>query len=235
MSVIIKKTGQVNKFTDLKAHVKYIGFRSQEIEKENKGVFFNDKFDNVNYKSFVKNLESNKALKYPKSVKAHKFVFSLSQREYEAYLKSGKDYMDIVRTTISNYEKENNVKLDWIASTHIVDGKGKSHHPHCHVVISGVSKPDIDGKVTRVKFMANDFKSLRGHFDNEIKKEIGTLPSFHKYEEHKGIAMNDIAKGLEMVTKQIQRDIEKEQFKREKINENERERKARKERKDRER
>ena len=92
MGVIVKKTGQLSKVSDLKAHIKYIGFRSQEIDKELKdGRFFNDKFDNVNYKGFLKGIENNKALQHPKSIKGHKFVFSLNQREYEAYLKSGKE------------------------------------------------------------------------------------------------------------------------------------------------
>ena len=115
MGVIVKKTGQLSKVSDLKAHIKYIGFRSQEIDKDLKdGRFFNDKFDNVNYKGFLKGIENNKALQHPKSIKGHKFVFSLNQREYEAYLKSGKDYKDIIRKVLYDYEKEKNLKLDWV-------------------------------------------------------------------------------------------------------------------------
>ncbi len=235
MGVIVKKTGQLSKVSDLKAHIKYIGFRSQEIDKDLKdGRFFNDKFDNVNYKGFLKGIENNKALQHPKSIKGHKFVFSLNQREYEAYLKSGKDYKDIIRKVLYDYEKEKNLKLDWVGSIHLVDGKGKSNHPHCHVVISGVSKPDKDGKVTRVKFYKDDFKSLRSHFDNEIKKEIGTLEhEFKNYEKED--FLRDISKGLEMVAKEIQKEVAKEQYRTELLSENEKERRAKKERKARER
>lgn len=235
MGVIVKKTGQLSKVSDLKAHIKYIGFRSQEIDKELKdGRFFNDKFDNVNYKGFLKGIENNKALQHPKSIKGHKFVFSLNQREYEAYLKSGKDYKDIIRKVLHDYEKEKNLKLDWVGSIHLVDGKGKSNHPHCHVVISGVSKPDKDGKVTRVKFYKDDFKSLRSHFDNEIKKEIGTLEhEFKNYEKED--FLRDISKGFEMVAKEIQKEVAKEQYRTELLSENEKERRAKKERKARER
>lgn len=236
MGVIVKKTGQLSKVSDLKAHIKYIGFRSQEIDKELKdGRFFNDKFDNVNYKSFLSGIENNKALKHPKSVKGHKLVFSLNQREYEAYLKSGKDYKDIIRKVLSDYEKEKNLKLDWVGSVHLVDGKGKSNHPHCHVVISGVSKPDKEGKVTRIKFLKDDFKSLRSHFDNEVKKEIGTLEHDFKSYEKGNELLRDISKGFEMVLREIQKEAAKEQYKAEMISEREKERRAMKERKSRER
>jgi hypothetical protein len=236
MAVIVKKTGQLSKISDLKAHIKYIGFRSQEIDKELKdGRFFSDKFDNVNYKTFLNGIENNKALQHPKSIKGHKLVFSLNQREYEAYLKSGKDYKDIIRKVLSDYEKEKNLKLDWVGSIHLVDGKGKSNHPHCHVVISGVSKPDKDGKVTRVKFYKDDFKSLRSHFDNEIKKEIGTLEHEFKNYEKGDNFFRDISKGFEMVAKEIQKEAAKEQYRTELLSENEKERRAKKERKARER
>lgn len=236
MGVIVKKTGQLSKVSDLKAHIKYIGFRSQEIDKELKdGRFFNDKFDNVNYKGFLKEIESNKALQHPKSIKGHKFVFSLNQRDYEAYLKSGKDYKDIIRKVLYDYGKEKNLKLNWVGSVHLVDGKGKSNHPHCHVVISGVSKPDKEGKVTRVKFNKDDFKSLRLHFDTEIRKEIGELEHNFKTYEKGDIFLRDISKGLEMLLREIQKEASKEQYKAEMLSEREKERRAMKERKSRER
>lgn len=102
------------------------------------------------------------------------------------------------------------------------------------MVISGVSKPDKDGKVTRVKFYKDDFKSLRSHFDNEIKKEIGTLEhEFKNYEKED--FLRDISKGLEMVAKEIQKEVAKEQYRTELLSENEKERRAKKERKARER
>lgn len=219
MAVIVKKTGHMCVMKNLKAHIKYIGFRSQEIERAEgdtlkfpKGEFFNDKFDNVNYKSFMKSIEKNKALTHPKSIKAHKLVFSLTSYDYNKYISKDKTYKDLIRDTLKSYEKEKGVKLQWMATQHIVDGKGKSHHPHCHVVICGVSEPDKDGKYTRIKFTREDFKNLRDIFDNELKKEIGTIEkNFPEYDHDKDI-MKDISKGFEMLTKEIQKDARKKEI-----------------------
>lgn len=218
MTVIVKKTGQSNKVQDIKAHIKYIGFRSQEIEKKEKGVFFNFKHDVVNYKSFIKNLEENKALKHPKSIKAHKLIFSLTNYQYEEYLKSGKDFKDIVREVLKDVERQKGIKLDWIGSMHLVDGKGKNHHPHCHIVISGVSKEDKNGKVQRVKFTKEDFQKIRESFDLEVKKEIGHMERrpCGKFERGESsdikIIMKDITKSFEVVTNKIKRELKKDQF-----------------------
>lgn len=216
MTVIIKKTGQINNIQKLKSHIKYIGFRSQEIEKGGetfqleKGHFFSKYADNSNYKTFINSIEKNKALKYGKSVKAHKFIFSLTEKDYQAYLKSGKDYKDLVRKTLESYERKKGVKLNWIATEHLVDGKGKSHHPHCHVVIQGVSEPDKEGKVKRIKFYKEDFKELREEFDKELRREIGTREKdFNIKEYYNNKLSKDIGKGFELVGKQIQKDIKK--------------------------
>lgn len=235
MPVIIKKTGHLTAIKQLKAHIKYIGFRSQEIEREEgdiykfpKGHFFNSNFDNVNFKSFVKNIEENKALRYKKSVKAHKFIFSLNEYNYDKYIQSGKDYKDLIRKTFSDYERKHGVKLDWIATEHRVDGEGKSNHPHCHVVISGVSQPDKDGKVTRIFFKKEDFKELRENFDKELRKEIGTDEREYQSKEFRDFdrsILKDIGKGFDMVTKEIDKDIRRTEA--EKLARNRSEQKAR--------
>lgn len=219
MGVIIKKTGQVTSIDKLVAHVKYIGFRSQEIERDGeieqieKGHFFSTYADNANYKSFINSIKSNKALKHPKSIKAHKFVFSLSEKDYQKYLKSGKDYKDLIRNTLKSYERKYGVKLNWIATEHSVDGKGQSHHPHCHVVIQGVSEPDKNGQVKRIKFYKEDFKELREGFNKELCKEIGTREKEYDIKEHyKRSISKDISKGFEMVSKQIKREVEKNEW-----------------------
>lgn len=222
MAVIVKKTGHVTTLNKVKAHIKYIGFRSQEIEREDgdifkfpKGQFFNDKFNNVNYKHFIKGIEENNALKFPKSIKAHKFVFSLDNFDYKAYTDKGKEFKDLIRDTIESYEKDKGVKLNWIATEHIVDGKGKSHHPHCHVVICGVSELNKDGKYTRIKFNKEDFKNLRETFNSELKKEIGNIEK--KFPEKDKSIMNDVSKGFEMVFNEIQKDVKKKEYEKQAI------------------
>lgn len=212
MGVLIKRTGGVQKIKDLKAHLGYIGFRSREKDDEKKG-FFNREVDNANFKEFVTRIETNRALKHPKSIKAHKLVFSLKQKDYEAYLKSGKDYKDLIRATLKEYEEKHGIKLDWIASIHDAEG-----HPHAHVVIKAVSdEKDKEGKYKRIFFKKEDFKEMKDIFNKEFEKEVEykEYEKLTKDEKQFNSMLLDIGKGFELVGRQIQRDVEKEQFKKE--------------------
>lgn len=85
MGVIIKGTGYTNQVSKVIGHLKYIGFRSNEIAEQKvredlnleKGKFFTKNKNSENYKSFIKDIENDKRLKHSKSIKAHKLVFSL--------------------------------------------------------------------------------------------------------------------------------------------------------------
>src|SRR5690554_4904341 len=116
----IKWTGGLKSITKVKAHVKYVGFRSQE--REEKGFFGRDD-DRVNYNDFLKRIENNPALKHTESIKAHKLIFALKEEEYKAYKRSGKDFKDLARETLKQYENKYNVKLDWIGNIHNSDSR----------------------------------------------------------------------------------------------------------------
>lgn len=210
MGVFIKGVRGLQTIDQVKAHSKYIGFRSQEKEKgdNQQAGFFSKDFDKyADYKSFIKRIKDNPALKHPKSIKAQKLIFSLKDKDYNAYLKSGKDYKDLIRATLKEYEEKHNVKLDWIASVHTIDGNGKSNHPHVHVIIKGVSDiKDKDGRYKRIKFSKNDFKDMKDTFNKEFEKEA-QYETFEKYKIDKSI--NDIGKAFEMVLKEIKRENEK--------------------------
>lgn len=213
MNVFLKKTGNLKNVKDIEAHVKYIGFRSQEKDKVslNKG-FFDSNGNKASYRDFINRIKENKALRHPNSIKAHKLVFSLKDKDYNAYLRSGKDYKDLVRATLKEYEEKHGVKLDWIASIHEVDGKGKSNHPHVHVVIKGVSdRKDQDGRYQRIYFKKDDFKELRNIFDKEFQKDCQ-----YNFWERLDIekTLDDIGKSIESMgrsmSKTLSRSIENE-------------------------
>jgi len=216
MGVFAKRTGYTKSFQTVKNHLKYIGFRSKE--KEEKGAFFDKDNNKVDYKEFYKRLEENKALKHPNAVKAHKIVFSLREEDYKSYLESGKDYKDLIRATLKEYEEKHNIKLDWIANIHSKDGKGKSNHPHAHVVIKGVSDKNSDGKYQRVKFDKNDFKEFKDMFNKEFTKESEykeyEYKDFKPYEYTRGEidrTLTDVAKGIEAVTRNIEYELSKDE------------------------
>lgn len=200
MGVFIKRTGGSKDIGNLKAHLKYIGFRSRE-KKDDKGFFSKDS-NNANYKDFINRVKDNKALRHPKSIKAHKLVFSLREEEYKAYKRSNKDYKDLIRETIKEYEDKYGMKLDWIASIHEEQG-----HPHVHVVIKGVSE-DRDKKWKRIFFRKEDFKELKDIFNKEFSKEV-------EYKEYERIDLKsinlDISKGIQRVLDGISYEIKKDE------------------------
>lgn len=202
----IKCTRALTQVSQVIAHVKYVGFRSKELQ--DKGFFGRDN-NYEDYKNFIKRIESNPALKHSKSIKAQKLIFSLKQSDYDAYIRSGKDYKDLVRETLSAYEKKHNVKLDWIANIHNAEG-----HPHCHVIIKGVSDTkDADGKYTRIRFKKDDFKMMKEVFNKEFEKDV-QYELREKFDFDKTI--NDIGKGFERVMSDIKKDLDKESYKAEK-------------------
>lgn len=199
-----KRNETIKNIEELAGHLKYIGFRSQELEQQ-KGFFGRDE-DHVNYKGFIARVKNHKALKHPKCVKAHKLVFSLRQKDYEAYKRSGKDYKHLIRATLKKYEEKYNVKLDWIASIHDVSG-----HPHCHVVIKGVSDIEQERGFTRIKFkIPEDFNDMKFDFENEFMKDVKY--KIFEREDVKEVT-KEVGKGFEAVINSIKQDIKKEQAK----------------------
>jgi len=209
MAGIVKKTGGGNRINQMVKHLKYIGFRSREVEKHERG-FFDEKYDKgVDYKSFVKSIVDNKALKHPSTNKYHKFVFSLSSWEYK---NSNRDYKDIIRSTIGRYEKEHNIKLNWIGSFHEAE-----KHPHCHIVISGASQKLPDGTYKRIYFNKDDFKELRQDFQMEVDRDkTMTFVQNQNFREGASIVSAMFEQALKEMQKQAEIESQEQQREREK-------------------
>lgn len=211
------------------SHIKYIGFRSREIGDER--GFFSEKSDHADYKSFIDRIKTNKALQHSDTVKIQKVIIALEQNEYQIYKHSGKNLKDIVRHTIQEYEKINNVKLDWVANIHHENGK----NPHAHIVIKGVTDNAGDrGNSKRVKLSPESAKEMRNiaqdyidkHYDKEYAQEYWrefykNNPEKDKFKnnfekEHKNNFVKDtnierdIAKTAENILQKIAQNIRKE-------------------------
>lgn len=163
-TVFLKSTRALNTIEQVTAHAKYVGFRSKEL---NEKGFFDKNLNNSDYKLFIKKVGSHPALKFSKSIKAHKLIFSLRERDYAAYKRSGKDYKDLIRATLNDYEKNHGVKLEWIANVH-----EKDDHPHCHVIIMGASsEKDSSGRYKRIFFSKDDYAQIKQDFDLHLDKD----------------------------------------------------------------
>lgn len=220
MGVFVKKTGSINNTSKIKAHIKYIGFRSREVDEKTKG-FFDRNNNGVNYKEFLDRVKNDKALQHPKSVKAQKLIFSLRENDYANYKKSGKDFKHLIRATLKEYESKKGVKLDWIASTHEKEG-----HPHTHIIIKAVSDRKGNEKSKRIYFKKEDFKDLKEIFNKNFEKEVQYDRAYelHHSKEFKNIIKDinkgfdkarSMSKGLDILKNSIDREIKRNEMEKE--------------------
>lgn len=201
--VVCMWKGPIKDISHLEKHAKYIGYRSHEMDQ--KGHFSKDK-DHYHYKKFIERVEHHSALQHELSVKAHKLIFSLREKDYNAYLRSGKDYKDLIRATMEDYEKQNDVKLDWIANIHTKDKDGNlKENPHCHVIVMAASTVKGDRGYKRVKFNGKrgDFDRLKDSFDKHFEKDV-------QYTFLERMDTKEIERGFRKMVRQIGKQAERE-------------------------
>lgn len=200
--VFVKITRGLQQIEHVVAHVKYVGFRSREAGE--KGFFSRDE-DRADYKAFVDRVKQHPALRHSKTIKVRKMIFSLREKDYQAYKRSGKNFRDLVRNTLHHYERKHGVRLDWVANIHEAEG-----HPHAHVIIKAVSDvKDENGRSKRIVFRKDDLQEIKQVFEQELERDA----RYHWYERlDLEMTMMDMARSFEGVTKQIKRDIERVQL-----------------------
>ena len=240
MGVVVKGLKYVQKIEHVKGHLKYIGFRSNELAtsqaREEYGLdntkFFSKDSNNADYKAFIDRIENHKALKHSKSVKMHKMVFSLKQEDYKNYLldSDGKDFKDLVRKTLDDFSKYKGQQYDWIAVEHLTDKDKLSTHPHVHLCIKGITEQG-----SRVKLTKEDYQFLREKFDVEYNK-VCEYESKWEYGQRQDRQLTplqslekDIANSAKKIFNAMERDVERAKYERFKIQNEERKRAIRRE------
>jgi hypothetical protein len=183
----VKNRRPTNNVNTTKRGVYYIGIDSLDVQKnpELQRNWFGPGQDLITDPNpFIERVRNHRALKHPKAVKSHHLIFSLRKVDYDAYKRSGRDYKEMVRSILGDYEKKHGVKLDWIA--HIHEGEKSAEHPHCHVVVKAISDNLGDRGFQRIKFMAEDMKEMRASMELELDR-------FAKYRLLERENMNDIS------------------------------------------
>ena len=136
----------------VKAHLKYIEQRPNELGQRQKREIFNEQ-DNVKRQDFQDKL-NDQAKKYPGGVLAHKVVLAAQKGDVAKNV----DMKEVTRATIAEYEAKTGQKLDYVAV---------KHGNHVHVVILGRDK---SGKEVVIK--PQDLKKLQNIFDKQIKRQL---------------------------------------------------------------
>lgn len=204
-----KYFGAVKDIKAVQSHLKYIGFRSRERSPDDK-LFFGRNEDQSDWRAFFERVRDHKALQHSQTPKVHKMIFSLRKDDYEAYLKSGRSYRDIVRASLEDYERRKGVTLDWIAVVH-----DQNHHPHCHVVVRAVSETQADGKSRRIFFSRDDIREIKSAFNVEVERHM--VEKEKKLEKQRWNQDRDLmtATILNEFSKNITRSIERAEYERE--------------------
>jgi hypothetical protein len=205
--VVIKGFRGLQTIKQLKAHAKYVGENSKQLADHEKGAFFSRDEDKADIKQFIKRVEKHPSLQHSLSIKVQKMVLSLTEEDYEAYKRSGLDFKDVVRQTLHDYEQKHQVKLDWVANIHAENDAKR--HPHCHLIIKGVS--DIKGErgFNRIKFTREDYKDLRQAFSEEIDRNARY--TFLERIDFKDV-LKDMTKSFEGVMQSVDQDLKKREW-----------------------
>ncbi|EGQ3717849.1 hypothetical protein HN170_002585 [Staphylococcus pseudintermedius] len=150
----------------VKAHCKYIGFRSRENHQNDRGLFSRNEEVGASYRQFVDELRRKPSLNHSQTNKAFKIVLSWREQDAkELGIHAEEKYKEIARNYVSMLEQDKNMKLDYIGAVHMKDG-----HPHIHLVISGVGRDKETGNDRRLKV---NFKEDMPKYKDSVDKDIG--------------------------------------------------------------
>lgn len=162
----------------VKAHCKYIGFRSRENHQNDRGLFSKEQDIGASYHKFVDELKSKSSLNHSQTNKAFKVVLSWREQDVKALgIHEEEKYKEIARNYVSMIEQDKNMKLDYIGAVHM-----KDNHPHIHLVISGVGSDKETGNDRRLKI---NFKEDMPKYKDSVDRDIGAnrIQEERKYDE----------------------------------------------------
>lgn len=186
------------------AHIKYIAFRSRELEHEKRGLF-NEKDNNASFNEFKQKLENDKSIRHPNATKIHKLVISYNEQWYDRY---NIDYKDMTRHIMKFVEDRKGVKMDWVAAEHYKEG-----HPHVHIAVKATGQDMFTGKNSRIKFDKSDFIAIREELDRYTGRDqvLQQQERMKSYEKDKDLtpSLKGLMNELDRQVKQNQRDAER--------------------------
>jgi hypothetical protein len=185
--------------------VRYIAFRSRELEEDRKGAFDAER-DHADVNRFCERLDDWKT-RHPKAAKAYHCLFSLPRGDFD---RTGMaDWKEVVRDTLASYERAHNRKLDWIASEH-KDPK----HPHCHVVIKAVYESGT-GARRQLRLSKADIQEIRQTVGQELSRRREAYRALHPEPARDNSRGFDFAGATGQFMRWLQHRIERDRWERE--------------------
>lgn len=181
----------VKDLSSMQGHLKYIGFRSQELEGAQRGLF-NKNSSYADWKKFYEGVQNHPALQHSQTVKVHQMLISMREEDYKRYYEeSGNDFQSLTRKIMKELEMKKGVPLDWVASFHQAEG-----HPHVHVVLKAVSDPEKDSRSVRIRMDADDIIFVRERLKSEVEYYVEQEQQFDRVQYNNLKHVDDFVHGL---------------------------------------
>lgn len=145
------------------SHLRYIGFRSREMDadRDTYGLFDKDR-DHAPLKEFYEKIKNDPALRHSQTIKMHKLIIGFHRDWYDKYQIN---YKDLVRHIMRSLEERKGMKLEWVAAEHL-----KETSPHAHVAIKSTGVNDF-GKTKRLFITKEDIEWIKEEIDRYTGRE----------------------------------------------------------------
>lgn len=185
------------------SHLKYIGFRSRELDfdKETKGLFDKNS-EQASLKKFYSSIEKEPGLRHSSTVKIHKVIISLKQEDYEKY---GRDFKDVAREMMKGLERRKGMELEWVGSVHLKEG-----HPHVHLAIKSIGRDFDDNSTTRLYLDKDDIKFMRDEVDRSTGRDFHYARDESIERSHLDLSvMKEFSKTMEKLTREGERETQR--------------------------
>jgi relaxase-like protein len=148
----------------LTGHLKYLEYRSREIDETREGRYiFTKDDDHVERKDAQRDIMEHTS----GSVHYHKIMLSPASDE------PVEDWQQWTREVMRDLEETQGKDLHWYAVHH-----DNTEHPHVHVVLAGAAEDHVTGEMEPVKLYQGDYEHLR-----ESGREYSEHGFYHQLEE----------------------------------------------------
>jgi type IV secretory pathway VirD2 relaxase len=205
---VILKINYTKTLVQAAQSVRYHAFRSREQAAERLGAFDRHS-DRANVSAFIKSLDdpltkdrTTRSGHTIQPAKMHRLMFAMRRRDFEAC--GFTSWKPVIREALENFEKQQGIKLDWIAAEHLVE-----NHPHVHVDVKSVYTA-ADGTRHRLRITNEMRIQLKAAVEAVIERERRQREEERQQARAFNQAVHDVAMTLLRGLREAGREDERE-------------------------
>ncbi|HEY3365997.1 MAG TPA: hypothetical protein VGK74_13150 [Symbiobacteriaceae bacterium] len=169
MATLVLKINYTKSLDRAAKSVRYHAFRTREVPIDERGMF-NRSTDHADIKAFIRSLDdpltrdrTTRGGRVIQPPKMHRLMFSLRRRDFVAC--GFTSWKPVIREALESFEREQGIKLDWVAAEHL-----SATHPHAHVDVKSVYTAP-DGTRHRLVITQDMRLALKAAVERVIERE----------------------------------------------------------------